>query len=117
MTASGAIPPPADSAQRALLLEACREAKERLGPKSRYVSPEVPGTRGEVRIEVADFEAAVRDWEIPWPQHHDGLGFETPLAGLFAIPSEPHWAVVSPEGKVVFLGSDDENAFRRALSN
>jgi hypothetical protein len=64
----------------------------------------------------ADFEAAMRDWGLPWPQHHDGLGFETPLAGLFAIPTVPHWAVVSPEGKVAFLGADDEDAFRRALS-
>jgi hypothetical protein len=85
---------------------------------------EFPALQGRVLVlgvnldaRSVDFEAAVRDWEIPWLQHHDGLGFETPLAGLFAIPSEPHWAVVSPEGKVAFLGSDDENAFRRALSD
>jgi hypothetical protein len=85
---------------------------------------EFPALKGRVVVlgvnldaRSGDFQAAVKEWAIPWPQHHDGLGFETPLAGLFAIPSEPHWAVVSPEGKVAFLGSDDEDAFRRALSD
>jgi len=60
LLAAGAIAPPADDTERDLLLEACREAKESLGPHARYVTPEVPGRSGEVRVEVADFEAAVQ---------------------------------------------------------
>ena len=63
----------------------------------------------------SDFEAAVQSAGIPWPQHHDGQGFETPLARLLGIPREPHYLVLDPEGRVAYLGASEPD-FRRALT-
>ncbi|MBN1442970.1 MAG: hypothetical protein JXA90_09680 [Planctomycetes bacterium] len=52
----------------------------------------------------APLREAVERWEIPWPQLHDGQGFDTPLARLFAIPSAPHYAVIDADGRQVYLG-------------
>lgn len=60
----------------------------------------------------SDFEAAVKAWQMPWPQHHDGLGFETPLVKLFGLPLEPQRMVLEPGGKVVYLGADREEFFQ-----
>lgn len=57
------------------------------------------------------FEDAVEDWGIPWPQHHDGKGFETPLAQLFGIPREPHLLVIDPEGRIAYIGADSQRFF------
>jgi hypothetical protein len=54
----------------------------------------------------AAFEHARGTWKMPWPQCHDGLGFETPCALLLGIPRAPHWAVIDPRGRLVYLGAD-----------
>jgi hypothetical protein len=59
----------------------------------------------------AAFQAAVEDWGIPWPQHHDGMGFETPLAALFGIPREPHLVLIDPQGRIAYLGPDSRKFF------
>lgn len=74
---------------------------------------EILGVNLDVRRE--SFEAAVKEWGMPWPQHHDGLGFRTPVAEAFGIPRDPHCAVLDPAGTMVYLGAD-RDAFFRALS-
>ncbi|HVR74388.1 MAG TPA: thioredoxin-like domain-containing protein [Planctomycetota bacterium] len=80
---------------------------------------ELPELSGRVEIlgvnldrQMKDFEAAVTEWGIEWPQHHDGLGFRTPLAELFAVPRSPHRALLGPDGRLVYLGSDDQKTFQ-----
>lgn len=62
------------------------------------------------------FEAALRDWKVDfrpanggpltqvpaldWPQHHDGLGFESPIVRALAIPRAPLVLLVDPAGKL-----------------
>jgi hypothetical protein len=60
------------------------------------------------------FEDAVARWHVPWPQHHDGKGFETPLAELLAIPRTPHWVAVDPAGRIWYLGADVEQFYAHA---
>ena len=60
------------------------------------------------------FEKAVLDWKIPWPQAHDGKGFETPLATQFAVPRLPHWCVITPEGNLSYLGGNKKDFYREA---
>ena len=74
---------------------------------------EYPVLRGKVGIfgvnldtERKIFEAARDRWKIPWPQVHDGKGFETPLARTLGIPRSPHWLVLGPAGRVWYLGAD-----------
>lgn len=74
---------------------------------------EYPVLRGKVVIfgvnldtERKIFEAARDRWKIPWPQVHDGKGFETPLARTLGIPRSPHWLVLGPAGRVWYLGAD-----------
>ena len=81
-----------------------------------------PDLKGRVEIlgvnldsRTVDFARAVSDWSIPWPQHHDSLGFETPLARFFGIPRGPHLVVLDPEGHLAYMGAD-RNAFFRALT-
>jgi hypothetical protein len=62
------------------------------------------------------FEAAVKEWRLSWPQHHDGKGFDSPLVSLFGIPRLPHWAVVDPEGKILYLGADRQRFFEVATA-
>ncbi len=53
------------------------------------------------------FDAAIAVWDTPWPELHDGQGFRTPLAEVFAIPRAPHWVVIEASGgRVVYIGSD-----------
>ena len=73
------------------------------------------GIRGKFQVlginldkDRARFEEARSAWEIPWPQLHDGKGFSTPLAELFAIPRLPHRVVISTEGRLVFIGAEFE---------
>jgi hypothetical protein len=80
---------------------------------------ELPALSGRVEIlgvsldrEKKDFEAAVAEWGIEWPQHHDGQGFRTPLAEIFAVPRSPHRAILNPDGRLVYLGADDQKTFQ-----
>lgn len=57
------------------------------------------------------FEAAVKEWGIPWPQYHDGKGADSPLATRFGISRSPHIAVVDPQGKLLYVGSDRQRFF------
>ena len=49
------------------------------------------------------FHRARAQWRLPWPQCHEGAGFESTVAQGFAIPRVPHWAVLSPAGNLVAL--------------
>ena len=60
------------------------------------------------------FEAAVRDWKIPFPQIHDGRGFEGDLARRFHIPRAPHFAVIDHQGGLTYLGPTDKIFSARA---
>ena len=89
-------------------------ARDMLGALDKY-----PDLKGKVEvlginldIGRAAFESAVKAWQIPWPQHHDGLQFETPLAKHFGIPREPHRVVIDPEGRLVYMGADHDGFFR-----
>ncbi len=64
------------------------------------------------------YRAAVEKWRVPWPQLHDGKGFETELAKTFGITRAPHWAVLAPAGgkfRIWYLG-DNEQAFYQFAS-
>ena len=71
---------------------------------------EVLGVNLDARVE--EFERAAQACRIFWPQHHDGLGFETPLAVLLGIPREPQMVVLDPEGRLVYMGGDSDRFFR-----
>jgi hypothetical protein len=73
---------------------------------------EVLGVNLDTSREV--FEKAVLDWQIPWPQAHDGRGFETSLATQFAVPRLPHWCVITPDGKLAYLGGNKKAFYREA---
>ena len=60
------------------------------------------------------YERAVRDWEIPWPQAHDGQGFETEVAVQLAIPRLPHWCVIAPDGNLLYLGGNKTAFYQQA---
>jgi tetratricopeptide (TPR) repeat protein len=63
-----------------------------------------------------DFEGALERLRVTWPQHHDGKGFRTPLAEVFAVPRSPHWLVVDRNGKIAYLGGDSEAFFAKATA-
>jgi hypothetical protein len=78
-----------------------------------------PDLRGRVEIlgvnldlRTVDFARAVNDWRVPWPQHHDTLGFDTPLARLLGIPRAPHLVVMDPAGHLAYMGADRQAFFR-----
>ena len=49
-------------------------------------------------------KAPAGDQPGSWPQHHDGQGFQGPLARAFAIPRVPQWILLGPDGKLLFAG-------------
>lgn len=58
------------------------------------------------RLDVRDVEGRrFRCWllreRLPWPQVHDGRGFDGPLAPAFGIEAVPASLVVDREGRVV----------------
>jgi tetratricopeptide (TPR) repeat protein len=70
-----------------------------------------PGTPGPVllglNLDASEkaFAQALTDWKIDWPQHHDGQGFEGPVARALAVPRLPHWILARADGSVVYVGS------------
>lgn len=64
--------------------------------------------------EEKNFQALLKKRKIAWPQHFDGLGWETPLAKRFGIEQLPTLWLVNKQGMVVDLDADKDLAAKVA---
>jgi hypothetical protein len=92
-----------------------REFEMRLGSTLDAALAREPGLRARVAIlginldeDGSLFEAARKEWDIHWPQHHDGKGFATELIDVFGIPRAPYALLIGPDGKLLFAAGADE---------
>jgi hypothetical protein len=70
----------------------------------------------------AAYEKALAEWTGPrrdgggseqaplrdWPQHHDGLGFESPWARALGIPRQPLQLLIRPDGRLIFISTSTQ---------
>jgi hypothetical protein len=96
------------------------------GERMNAIKARLSGSGHEVTIlginvdtDTAAFAKALIDWEfdfdrrdgqgtrrVPlfdWPQHHDGLGFESPIVRRFGIPRAPMEILLGPEGELLHV--------------
>ena len=98
------------------------EARSTLTAGLKATLKEYPDLNGKVQVLGINldptreiFESTLKAWGRPWPELYGEASFRSPVVKAFAIPRSPHWVVIDPEGRVVFLGART-NAFLRAAS-